>query len=100
MNDWFDNGILGDTGQRIDYRKVRLVALQVDLGVRQLLAMNPGPPLWVSKKGEYQDVELRLRPVTPTVKPHRHRPWENSYPSTREYRLACFSGRPTKTDWY
>lgn len=51
MNDWFDNGILGDTGQRIDYRKVRLVALQVDLGVGQLLAMNPGPPLWVSKKG-------------------------------------------------
>ena len=51
MKDWFDNGILGSMGQRMDYGKVGLVALQVDFGVGQFLAMNPGSPLGVSKKG-------------------------------------------------
>ena len=34
------------------------MASQVDLRIRQLLAMNPDSPLGVSRKGEYQDVEL------------------------------------------
>jgi len=42
-------------------RKVCQVALQVDLGVGQLLAVDPDSPLGVSKKGEYQDAKPHLQ---------------------------------------
>ena len=39
------------TNQQVSSKKVQEVVLQVDFRVRQLLAMNPGSPLGVSKNG-------------------------------------------------
>jgi hypothetical protein len=48
------------TNQRVGSKEGALVASQVDFRVGQLLAVNPDSPLGVSKKGEYQGVELHL----------------------------------------
>lgn len=41
-------------------RKVFQVASQVGFEVWKLLTVNPDPPLGVSEKGGYQNVELHL----------------------------------------